>query len=366
MDADVPLISVIVPVYNARRTLRACLEALARQTDPRYEVILVDDHSADDSREIARPFCEDARFRLVALPRNKGQAVSRNEGVEAAAGALIAFIDADCEAPERWLATHRRLLAEAPDVDVVCGGYVLSDEDPPAARFAAREAFFRRLTLPSLELRSLTTANCILRREAFEEAGGFPEYYVDARRDPATEKAVATNEDSELGYLISARGRRIRWTHDNHVRHHFRKTWGAYLRAQRVSSWAGALSMFRFPGMLFIDDLFSGEPITPQLVVAGLMLASPLLLLLGWAGLAAFVAAQAAGLAFFALLHRRFFAYLGADGMGDYGRARVFGWMLVARALWVQGVLQGIRDGLHMRWTHRRVGRPLPGPGGAP
>jgi glycosyltransferase involved in cell wall biosynthesis len=362
VDTDAPpLISVIVPVYNARRTLRPCLESLARQTDPHFEVVLVDDRSTDDSREIARPFSDDARFRIVALPHNKGQAVSRNKGVSVAEGRLIAFIDADCEAPETWLATHRRLLAECPDVDVISGGYLLNDQDPPAARFASREASFRRLSLPSLELRSLTTANCVLRREAFEEAGGFPEYYVDARRDPAQQKAAATNEDSELGYLIAARGRRIRWTHDNPVRHHFRETWRAYLRAQRVSSWAGALSVFRFPGMLTTDDLYSGEPIVPQLVVTGLALLSPLLLALGWPGLGAWVAIQAAGLAFFALLHRRFFRYLGPEGMGDYGRARVFGWMLVARILWVQGVLQGIRDGLRMRWSHRRAGRPLSG-----
>lgn len=357
--AHLPRISVIVPVFNARRTLAQCLEALQRQTDPGYEVVIVDDHSTDDSREIAKRFVERAGFRLVELSVNKGQAVARNRGAEAATGEILAFVDADVIVPDDWLARHRRLLEEQ-EVDVVCGGYVVSTGDPPAALFASHEAFFRRLSLPSLRLRTLTAANCVMHRRVFEEAGGFPEYYVSAGRNPAKQKAATINEDSELGFIIAEQGREIRWTHDNHVRHFFPDTWRGYLSWQLAASRAGALSMFRFPKMLVTKDLYGGEPIIPQLVVTLMMLLSPLGLLMGgWLGPVVTAAVLAGGLIFFALWHLRFFIYLGTEGMASYSRLRVFGWMLAARVVWVYGVARGIIDGIRMRFGHWCRGRPL-------
>jgi len=355
-EEQVARISVIVPVYNALGTLRACLEALGRQADPDYEVIVVDDRSTDGSRELSRELAGRLSFRLVELPFNKGQAVARNEGARVATGGLVAFVGADVTVPEDWLARYRHLLAAHPDVAVFCSGYVVSVGDPPPALFASHEAFFRRQNLPSLELRTTTSANCVMSRRVFDEVGGYPEYYVDATADNRTRKAVAANEDSELGFLIAARGHRIRWTHDNLVRHHFRDTWRAYLKQQLSFSRMGALSVFKFPGMLFTRDLYSGEPIAAQLVVAGLMLVSWAGLLLGTRGLALAGLAQVAGAAVLALIHRRFFSYLG-QGMGEYGRWRVLLWMIVARWVWVAGVVAGVRDGCRMRWSLRRGAR---------
>jgi glycosyltransferase involved in cell wall biosynthesis len=351
MDMLLPRISVIVPVYNAGRTLAQCLESLQRQTDSGYEVIVVDDRSTDDSRDIARSIGEKAGFRLIELEINKGQAVARNQGAKVATGDILAFVDADVVVPDDWLVRYRRLLEES-GVDVICGGYLVSTGDPPAALFASHEAFFRRLSLPSLRLRTLTSANCVMYRRVFEEAGGFPEYYIDARRDPATQKAASINEDSELGFLIAGHGGEIRWTHDNHVRHFFPDTWRGYLAQQLAASRAGALSVFRFPKMLVTKDLYGGEPIVPQLVVMLLMLLSPVWLLLGWEGLWAMLLILAGGLLFFALYHLRFLRYLGPGGMGSYGRHRVFFWMVVTRIVWVYGVALGIQDGIRMRWSH--------------
>lgn len=111
-----PRISVIVPVHNAHRTLAQCLESLERQTDPGYEVIVGDDQSTDDSREIAKSISERAGFRLVELAVNKGQAVARNEGAKVATGEILAFVDANVVVPDDWLVRYRRLLDELCDV----------------------------------------------------------------------------------------------------------------------------------------------------------------------------------------------------------------------------------------------------------
>lgn len=162
--------------------------------------------------------------------------------------------------------------------------------------------------------------------------------------------------------MIVERGREIWWTHDNHVRNFFRDTWRGYLAQQRALSWASVLSVFRFPKMLLTKDLYSGEPIVPQLAVMLLMLLSPVgLLLCGWEGLWAMLLVLAGGLLFFALCHLRFFRYLGPQGMASYGRHRVFCWMVVTRIVWVYGVAQGIWDGIRMRWSHWRWGRSLIG-----
>ncbi len=84
-------ISVILTVYNGEQYLRECLESISRQTIRPYEVIIVDDGSEDNSKEIIEEF-ED--FILVAI-ENRGVAAARNLALEKSSGDLITFIDQD-------------------------------------------------------------------------------------------------------------------------------------------------------------------------------------------------------------------------------------------------------------------------------
>lgn len=92
-----PLISIIVPVFNTACYLDECLESISRQTYTNWEALLIDDASTDGlsltlCNEWAR---RDERFRIVALPQNKGIGFVRNKGVAMAQGALITFVDSD-------------------------------------------------------------------------------------------------------------------------------------------------------------------------------------------------------------------------------------------------------------------------------
>ncbi|MDE6812008.1 MAG: glycosyltransferase [Muribaculaceae bacterium] len=90
-----PLVSVIVPVYNASRWLRDALDSLKNQTYRNFEVILVNDGSTDDSEAICRKYVSaDDRFRLVTQS-NSGVSEARNRGIDLARGEWIAFMDAD-------------------------------------------------------------------------------------------------------------------------------------------------------------------------------------------------------------------------------------------------------------------------------
>lgn len=90
-----PRVSVIVPVYNAEKTIARCLESILAQTVPDLEVVVVDDGSPDGSAAIAASFAEeDERIRVLHQP-NAGLGAARNTGVQAAQGAYLSFVDSD-------------------------------------------------------------------------------------------------------------------------------------------------------------------------------------------------------------------------------------------------------------------------------
>lgn len=93
--ARTPLISVVVPVYNAERYLSRCIDSLLGQTYRHIEVILVDDGSRDRSPAICDAYASrDPRVRVIHKP-NGGVSAARNDGIEAAGGEYIAFCDND-------------------------------------------------------------------------------------------------------------------------------------------------------------------------------------------------------------------------------------------------------------------------------
>ena len=91
-------ISVIIPVFNAEKFLRECLESLLIQTFTDFEVIVVDDCSTDSSTTIAESFLENfgGRLKIISLPTNTGNAsIPRNEGLRFSRGEYIFFMDND-------------------------------------------------------------------------------------------------------------------------------------------------------------------------------------------------------------------------------------------------------------------------------
>ena len=95
-----PKVSIIVPVYNAEKTLPRMLDAIKAQTFEDYEVILMNDGSVDGSEQVMRAYSEeDERFRVYSQ-ENKGVSAARNAGLDYAQGEYILFYDADDSVPE--------------------------------------------------------------------------------------------------------------------------------------------------------------------------------------------------------------------------------------------------------------------------
>jgi glycosyltransferase involved in cell wall biosynthesis len=112
-----PLVSVVIPAYNAERFIERTLNSALRQTYRRLEIIIIDDGSTDATCAIARSLIAgDDRVRIISVP-NGGVANARNIGIEAATGPFVAFLDAD----DLWHPTKVELqvasLTNGPDSD---------------------------------------------------------------------------------------------------------------------------------------------------------------------------------------------------------------------------------------------------------
>ena len=132
--ASLPLVSVIVPVYNCAPYVEQAIRSVMAQSYPAWELIVIDDCSTDTTREIvARVAEEDERVHLICNAENLGVAKTRNKGLEQSRGAYVAFLDGD----DLWLPEklERQLaLMEERQADIVYSSYgIVNAAGQPAA-----------------------------------------------------------------------------------------------------------------------------------------------------------------------------------------------------------------------------------------
>lgn len=98
--SSTPLVSIVTPAFNAARFVEATVRSVIAQTHPNWEMLIVDDCSRDNTREILKKLAtEDSRVRPIEHERNGGPAKARNTALERASGDLVAFLDSD----DLWL-----------------------------------------------------------------------------------------------------------------------------------------------------------------------------------------------------------------------------------------------------------------------
>jgi glycosyltransferase involved in cell wall biosynthesis len=169
-----PLISVVIPVYNGEKTIRETIDSVLNQTFSDLELIVINDGSQDSTLEIVSTI-PDPRLKVFSYP-NSGQAASRNRGISEACGEYIAFIDAD----DLWrvdkLEAQLRALQENPQAAVAYSWTDLIDE---SGRFLRRgchltisgDAYAHLLLMNFLE----NGSNPLIRRQALTKVGLFEE-----------------------------------------------------------------------------------------------------------------------------------------------------------------------------------------------
>ncbi|HXT40322.1 MAG TPA: glycosyltransferase [Candidatus Angelobacter sp.] len=226
-----PKVSVIVASYNGARTLKACLDSLARLNYPEYEVILVDDGSTDNTLEIASLYPQVRYLRQG----NQGLSVARNTGVGAASGEIIAFTDSDCRADDDWL---RYLVGDLlrGDYKGIGGHNFLPPEDSSvAAAVLVSPGGPAHVMLTDREAEHVPGCNMGFYKWALDDIRGF---------DPVFRKA---GDDVDVCWRFQERGHKIGFSPAGFVWHYRRSTVKAYLKQQNGYGEAEALLLQKHP-----------------------------------------------------------------------------------------------------------------------
>lgn len=187
-------VSVVIPVHNGAGHLEQSLSAVFRSSYHDMEVIVVDDCSQDGSAQIARRF----PCRVIQLPGRSGPATARNVGCAYATGDIFFFTDADVSVGCGVIEKAVRFLSEHREVAGVIGAYA---PDTPSTNFLS---VYKNLQHHFVHWHSggpiagFFTACGAIRRESFQDAGGFSEFAKDCAL-----------EDVELGMRLFKRGHTI-------------------------------------------------------------------------------------------------------------------------------------------------------------
>jgi glucosyl-dolichyl phosphate glucuronosyltransferase len=178
-----PEVSVVIPTYNRSAMLRDTVNSVLQQ-DCRctFEIVIVDNNSRDDTKAVVDSLIAQHPGKLrYVLESKQGNAHARNCGVEAAKGAIIAFVDDDVTVERDWLQSAIDILNSRKDLSFV-GGRVLPawNGTPPSwvteehwAPLALLDYGTEELPISGMNPRGLLTANLAMRRTVFDEVGMF-------------------------------------------------------------------------------------------------------------------------------------------------------------------------------------------------
>lgn len=163
MSSSNPLISVIIPAYNAEKYLKEALESIIKQNYDPLEIIFVDDGSTDNTAKIVREFGHNI---IYVYQENSGPSVARNTGLKVANGEYITFLDAD----DFWHDNHLKNLLNCfnknPNLEVAMGliQLILLNQDQEG------NSFFKEF---SRSTANVNLAAGLYKKSIFEKVGYF-------------------------------------------------------------------------------------------------------------------------------------------------------------------------------------------------
>jgi glycosyltransferase involved in cell wall biosynthesis len=176
-------VSVVIPCYNQAQFLSEAIESVLSQSYDEFEVIVVDDGSKDDTKEVASAyFAEDPRVRLITQ-QNRGLAGARNRGLAEAVGEYVVFLDSDDRLLGEALEVGVRELGAHPECAFVSGHYRPIGAEGDAYAVPRQASIDEDHYLALLRDNYISMpASVMYRRWVFEEVGGF-DGSVDAAAD---------------------------------------------------------------------------------------------------------------------------------------------------------------------------------------
>ncbi len=236
MLESLPRVSVVIPTYNAEKTIGPLLDSLQNLDYPDYEVIVVNDGSRDGTKAIV------ARYpvRLIDQP-NMGASAARDAGLRAATGDIIAYVDSDVAVTPDWL-RHLVKPFQDPAIGATTGRTVFLRNEKCSSwvrsmdierRNAGRKEFTRVANGP----------NSAFRKGVLHEVGGF---------DPSWYHA----EDTEVSYRVWQKGYKIRYVPEAVVHHVPEEDWRDFLRKRYRDAKAFTRMLAKYPRTAILKDDF--------------------------------------------------------------------------------------------------------------
>jgi len=212
-----PEVSIIILTFNALDSVKRCVESIFDFTDVPYELVIVDNGSADETRRYVESLGEIPGVKVILNGTNKGFAGGNNVGLRHAAAREIMFLNSDTLVTPNWLGNLRAALHSAPDVAAVGpvsnhasgiqGGIFLPSLTPTAVIDFARHYNFSD-PYRWYDVDSLSGYALLVRKDWLDQFGGFDEKF-----------AIGTAEDRDLCSRIRASGRRLICAADTFIFH---------------------------------------------------------------------------------------------------------------------------------------------------
>jgi glycosyltransferase involved in cell wall biosynthesis len=172
-----PPVTVVIPAYNAKRTIGRALASVWKQNYPDMEVIVIDDGSSDGTGAAIHE-TRRGNLRLIRLEENRGECGAMNAGIQQAQTDYIAFLDADDEWLDDKLLTQIPILESHPEMSfIACGGESVNTEGRVFQTFGLEappyspHEFWRALLIKSY----IAKPTVVARRAKLLEVGGFDE-----------------------------------------------------------------------------------------------------------------------------------------------------------------------------------------------
>ncbi|MDQ2078334.1 glycosyltransferase family A protein [Marinimicrobium sp. ABcell2] len=170
-STQMPLVSIVLPAYNAGRALCIALDSLLAQTWTNLEIIVVDDGSTDETAEVAQSYTtNDSRVRLIVNSENQGAYASRNNGMRVAAGEFVTVHDGDDWSHPQKIERQMQPLLESADLVAVGSNWVR----------VTRDMRFVGPWLPGEEFMEPNLSSWVIRRSVLDAIGYWDKVNVAA------------------------------------------------------------------------------------------------------------------------------------------------------------------------------------------
>ncbi|HQZ96569.1 MAG TPA: glycosyltransferase family 2 protein [Pyrinomonadaceae bacterium] len=173
-SSEIPKVSVVIPVYNAAGSIVETLESVFAQTDPRFEILIINDGSPDTEQleQVIKPYLERITY---IKQQNAGAAAARNAGIKKSRGEIIAFLDGDDVWSPEYLASQVEFLETGGFAMVYCDADLFGTPSVAGKTFMEGSPSSGEVTVESLfDLRcNVITSGTIVKKSVVEAAGLF-------------------------------------------------------------------------------------------------------------------------------------------------------------------------------------------------